>query len=423
MKKEIKSENWDFSESFPVFDSSMKDSYTILIPNMLPWHFDILNYIMRLEGYNTVILNNDDRSVIDEGLKRVHNDTCYPAVCVIGQYIDALKSGKYDLNKTAVLITQTGGGCRASNYLSLIRKALKIEFPSVPVLSLNFSGLEKGNGFDMTITLLKKIAYGVFYGDSIMTVYNQVKPYEINTGDTDRARTRCIEYVNSLYKKGGFNNIKKVHTYIFEKFKQVAVKKTEKIKVGIVGEIYVKYSPLGNNHLEEFLIKEGCEAVLPTLMDFILYCCINNLNDKKIYGNKNKMQIIFRFAYEYLKTKQKAIIKLFEKDKTYTPPHDIEHVRKLADKVINQGVKMGEGWLIPAEMAAFAEIGVNNVVCAQPFGCLPNHIVGKGVVRTVKEYYPNINIVPIDYDASATKVNQENRIKLMIATAKETEKH
>ena len=423
MKKEIDSQIIDFTETFPVFDPSMKDKYTILIPNMLPWHFDILCHIMRLEGYNTVILKNEDHSVIDEGLKRVHNDTCYPAVCVIGQYVDALKSGKYDLSKTAVLITQTGGGCRASNYLSLIRKALKTEFPSVPVLSLNFSGLEKGNGFEMTIPLLKKIAYGVFYGDSIMTVYNQVKPYEKNIGDADNARLDCVNFINDLYSNGGFNNLKKVHAYIFEKFKNVKVVKTEKIKVGIVGEIYVKYSPLGNNRLEEFLLKEGCEPVMPALMDFVLYCCINNLNDRKIYGNKNKMQILFKFAYEYLKSKQKAVIKLFEKDKTFIPPHNIEHVRKLADKVLNQGVKMGEGWLIPAEMAAFAESSVNNVVCAQPFGCLPNHIAGKGAARTVKQHYPNVNIVPIDYDPSATKVNQENRIKLMIATAKEMLNH
>ena len=409
----------DFTEDFLTFESNMKKDYTILIPNMLPWHFDILCHIMKLEGYNTVILKNENRKVIDEGLKRVHNDTCYPAICVIGQYIDALKSGKYDLNKTAVMITQTGGGCRASNYLSLIRKALKTEFPTVPVMSLNFSGLEKGNGFEMTIPLLIKIAYGIFYGDSIMTVYNQVKPYEVNEGDTDNIRKECVDKINSLFTNGNYKNLKKIHELIFDKFKSVKIVKTNKIKVGIVGEIYVKYSPLGNNRLEEFLLKEGCEPVVPSLMDFVLYCCINNINDTKILGNKNKSQILFKLAYEYLKAKQRAVIKIFNKDKTFKPMHEIEHVRKLADKVLNQGVKMGEGWLIPAEMAAFAESGVNSVVCAQPFGCLPNHIVGKGAARTVRNFYPKINIVPIDYDPSATKVNQENRIKLMIATAKE----
>lgn len=410
---------FDFTDDFLTFDSNIHKDYTILIPNMLPWHFDILCHIMRLEGYNTVILKNEDRKVIDEGLKRVHNDTCYPAICVIGQYIDALKSGKYDLNKTAVMITQTGGGCRASNYLPLIRKALKTEFPTVPVMSLNFSGLEKGNGFNVTLSLLIKIAYGIFYGDTIMTVYNQVKPYEIELGGTDLARKECVDYINNLFSKGDFKNLKKTHNYIFDRFKTVKVEKSKKIKVGIVGEIYVKYSPLGNNRLEEFLIKEGCEPVVPALMDFVMYCCINNLNDKIILGNKNKTQLLYKLVYEYLKGKQRAIIKLFNKDKTFVPMHEIEHVRKLADKVLNQGVKMGEGWLIPAEMAAFAEGGVNSVVCAQPFGCLPNHIVGKGAARTVRKYYPNVNIVPIDYDPSATKVNQENRIKLMIATAKE----
>lgn len=410
---------FDFTDDFLTFNPSIHKDYTILIPNMLPWHFDILCHIMRLEGYNTVILKNEDRKVIDEGLKRVHNDTCYPAICVIGQYIDALKSGKYDLNKTAVMITQTGGGCRASNYLSLIRKALKTEFPTVPVMSLNFSGLEKGNGFDITLSLLIKIAYGIFYGDTIMTVYNQVKPYEIEFGETDLARKDCVDYINKLFSKGDFKNLKKTHIFIFNRFKKVNIAKSNKIKVGIVGEIYVKYSPLGNNRLEEFLIKEGCEPVVPALMDFVMYCCINNLNDKVILGNKNKTQLLYKLVYDYLKGKQRAIIKLFNKDKTFVPMHEIEHVRKLADKVISQGVKMGEGWLIPAEMAAFAESGVNSVVCAQPFGCLPNHIVGKGAARTVRKYYPNVNIVPIDYDPSATKVNQENRIKLMIATAKE----
>ncbi len=409
----------DFSEEYPVFKAEMKRDYTILIPNMLPWHFDILNHVLRLEGYNTIILKNESRAVIEEGLKHVHNDTCYPALCVIGQYINALKSGEYDLDKTAVLITQTGGGCRASNYVSLVRKALKAEFPNIPVLSLNFSGLEKGNGLDLTISLLLKLAYGVFYGDTIMTVYNQVKPYEKHVGDADRARQNCVNYINDLYSHGKYKKLNSIHKYIFEKFKAVEIEKHDKIKVGIVGEIYVKYSPLGNNKLEEFLLSEGCEPVLPSLMDFIMYCCINNVNDKKIYGNKNKGQFVFNLVYKYLKSKQKKVIKLFLKDKTFIPMHDISDVRKNADKVLNQGVKMGEGWLIPAEMATFAESGINNVICAQPFGCLPNHIVGKGAARTVRKFYPSINIVPIDYDPSATKVNQENRIKLMIATAKE----
>jgi len=406
----------DFTTEYAVFDKSKK--YTILIPDMLPWHFDILNHVLKLSGYDTVILKNHGREVIDEGLKHVHNDTCYPALCVIGQYISALKSGNYDLEHTAVLITQTGGGCRASNYVPLIRKALKTEFPSVPVVSLNFSGLEKSNGLDLTLSLLRKIAYGIFYGDSIMTVYNQVKPYEINSGDANLARKECIEFVCKSFENRDFKKLKKIHTYIFNRFKKVEIQKTDKIKVGIVGEIYVKYSPLGNNNLEEFLIKEGCEPVLPSLLDFVMYCCINNINDKTLYNNTNRSQLVMSIVYKWLKAKQKKIIKLFSKDKTFVPMHDITCVRKLADKVIHQGVKMGEGWLIPAEMSAFAESGVNNVVCAQPFGCLPNHIVGKGSARTVKKYYPDINIVPIDYDPSATKVNQENRIKLMIATAK-----
>lgn len=422
MKKET-CEFVDFSDDFAKFSAQMKKDYTILIPNMLPWHFDILNHVMLTEGYNTEILKSEGRAVIDEGLKRVHNDTCYPALCVIGQYVTALKSGKYDLNKTAVLITQTGGGCRASNYIPLIRKALKSEFPTVPVLSLNFSGLEKGNGFDMTVSILQRLAYGILYADTIMTVYNQVKPYETQKGSTDEVRKICTKKIIDSLDNGKFKDLKGLHKFIFEQFNSVSVEKCSKIKVGIVGEIYVKYSPLGNNRLEEFLLSEGCEPVVPSLLDFVLYCCVNNLNDRKLYGRKTKGYLVFKFAYEWLRLKQKKVIELFKKYSTFMPMHEFNHLRSLADKVINQGVKMGEGWLIPAEMCAFCESGVENVVCAQPFGCLPNHIVGKGVSRTVRNLYPKANVVPIDYDPSATKVNQDNRIKLMIATAKENMKN
>ena len=206
---------------------------------------------------------------------------------------------------------------------------------------------------------------------------------------------------------------------MLDAFAAIPVSQVKKVKVGIVGEIYVKYSPLGNSHLEEFLLQEGCEPVMPALMDFILYCVVNNLNDAKFYGRKSIVTVIFRFVYKWLLKKQRAIIKQMKAHGRYEPLHDFEHLRGCADRVIHQGVKMGEGWLIPAEMAALCETGTENVVCAQPFGCLPNHIAGKGAVRVIKELYPNANIVPVDYDPSATKVNQENRIKLMLATARE----
>ena len=419
MQENEKKKTVDYTDDYPKFTPEMKGTYTILVPNMLPYHFDIIKHIVGRRGYRMEVLKNDSRAVIDEGLKHVHNDTCYPALCVIGQYLDALKSGKYDVNHTAVMITQSGGGCRASNYIPLIRKALKAEFPQVPVMSLNFSGLEKGNGIEMDLSLLLQLAFGIFYGDTLMTLYNQCKPYEKIAGETDRVREECFAESKKSFDSKGYKKYKKIIRRLIERFRQIDRKDEEKVKVGIVGEIYVKYSPLGNSHLEEFLLSEGCEPVVPALMDFVLYCIVNNINDTKFYGRTKKMGFVYSLVYKYAYHIQKQIIKIFVEDGTFEPPHDFQHLRRCADKVINQGVKMGEGWLIPAEMAALAETGTDNIVCAQPFGCLPNHIAGKGAVRALKNLYRDENIVPIDYDPSATRVNQENRIKLMLATARE----
>ncbi len=408
----------DFSDSYPVFTHDMKATHTILVPDMLPWHFGLFEHILHRHGYRVEVLHNEGRAVIDEGLKHVHNDACYPALCVIGQFLNALKSGKYDLGKTAVMITQTGGGCRASNYLPLIRKALKAEFPTIPVLSFNFSGLEKGSGFEMSLSIILEFAYATLYSDLIMSLYNQTAPYEQNAGDCQRVRAACMQTLKKRFSEGGYRKYKKNVNEIIAAFSAVPVKREKKIKVGIVGEIYVKYSPLGNSHLEEFLLGEGCEPVVPALMDFVLYCVINNLNDAKFYGKKSKTTFLYRIAYRWAYKKQKQLIGWTRRSR-YEPQHDFEHLRAYADRVINQGVKMGEGWLIPAEMAALCETGTVNIVCTQPFGCLPNHIAGKGASRAVKALFPDANIVPVDYDPSATKVNQENRIKLMLATARE----
>ena len=409
----------DFTRAYPVFTEEMKKTHTILVPDMLPWHFDLLVHVMERAGYRVEVLHNEGRAVIDEGLKHVHNDTCFPALCVIGQYIDALKSGKYDPDHTAVLITQSGGGCRASNYIPLIRKALQAEFPQVPVLSLNFAGLEKGNSLHLTFGDFLKLSYAIFYGDLIMTCFNQTKPYELHEGDTARVRGVCVEHCKKALDTGAYRSLKRQTRFLLEQFAAVPVSGEEKIKVGIVGEIYVKYSPLGNSHLEDFLLSEGCEPVVPALMDFILYCVINTVNDAKFYGKNRGAARLFRIAYRFLYGKQRKIIRLMKKQGRFEPLHDFEHLRRCADQVINQGVKMGEGWLIPAEMAALAETGTENIVCAQPFGCLPNHIAGKGAIRALKALYEHENIVPVDYDPSATRVNQENRIKLMLATARE----
>lgn len=401
-----------------MFDKSRKEEYTILIPDMLPIHFKLIMAIYKQYGYNMVLLQNNSRNVIDEGLKNTHNDTCYPALLVIGQFMDALKSGKYDLDHTALLMSQTGGGCRASNYIHLIRKAVSTSFPQVPVLSLNFSGLEKDASIDITPAIAMKLVYAVLYGDMLMLLYNQCKPYEINKNSTDELLARWQHRLGKLFNtKNKYLNTKSIYKAMLRDFAVLPRTKEKKPKVGIVGEIYVKYSPLANNDLNNFLLQEGCEPNVPGLLDFVLYCASDGINDMKLYGNKSGRNYLYKIGYDLLYKFQKQQIKIINEQGIFQPPHDFEHLRKCADKYISQGVKMGEGWLITAEMAALAETGTKNIICAQPFGCLPNHIVAKGMSRTIKEAYPDANIVAIDYDPGATKVNQENRIKLMLANA------
>ncbi|MGN0612533.1 MAG: 2-hydroxyglutaryl-CoA dehydratase [Porcipelethomonas sp.] len=404
--------------SYPVFRDEMKSEYTILVPDMLPVHFKLIISILEKYGYHVELLQTSTREVVDEGLKNVHNDTCYPALLVIGQFINALKSGRYDVNKTALMLTQTGGGCRASNYIHLLRKALKKEFPQVPVISLNLSGLEKGNGLSLSLPLLAKVAVSVFYGDLLMSLYNQCKPYEINEGDTEAVREKWQKKLVPVFNKREFLKIDKYCKMILDDFAAIKRRKEKKIRVGIVGEIYVKYSPLANNHLEEFLLSEGCEPIVPALMEFVMYCLAGTVADSKLYQSGGKGAMVSKIGYKLLHMFQKKFIRAIEEHGEFEAPHDFEHIRHLADKYISQGVNMGEGWLIPAEMAALAETGTENIICTQPFGCLPNHIVAKGMSRVIKQAYPDANIVAIDYDPGATKVNQENRIKLMLANAK-----
>ena len=403
--------------NYPVFKDEMKSEYTILVPDMLPVHFKLIISILKKYGYNVELLQTSTREVVDEGLKNVHNDTCYPALLVIGQFINALKSGKYDVNKTALMLTQTGGGCRASNYIHLLRKALTKEFPQVPVISLNLSGLEKGSSFSLSLPLLIKVAISVFYGDLLMSLYNQCKPYEINEGETEKVREKWQKRLIPIFDKREFLKIEKYCTLILNDFAKIKRRKENKVRVGIVGEIYVKYSPLANNHLEEFLLSEGCEPIVPALMEFVMYCLAGNISDSKLYQYGGKGTIVNKISYKFLYSFQKKFIKAINKHGVFEAPHDFEHIRHLADKYISQGVNMGEGWLIPAEMAALAETGTENIICAQPFGCLPNHIVAKGMSRVIKQAYPDANIVAIDYDPGASEVNQLSRIKLMLSTA------
>lgn len=402
------------------FTEDMIKTHTILVPDMLPIHFRLIISIFEAEGYKMELLQNRSRSVIDEGLKNVHNDACYPALLVIGQFMDALKSGKYDPDKTALMITQTGGGCRASNYIHLLRKAIDRNYPQIPVVSLNFSGLEKDSSFKITPVMFLKMFYAVLYGDLLMTCYNKCRAYEINKGQAEKVLNKWQKRLGNMFlKKSNFYlKLDRISNDIMNDFEEISLSSEKKIRVGIVGEIYVKYSPLANNHLEDFLISEGCEPVVPSLLEFVMYCAAGTFNDAKIYDNSTTQSHIYKLGYDLMYHQQKKLISIMKKHKVVEPFHDFEHLRKLADKYINQGVVMGEGWLIPAEMAALVQSGVENIICTQPFGCLPNHIVAKGMSRAIKKYNPDANIVAIDYDPGATRVNQENRIKLMLANAR-----
>ena len=400
----------------------MKEEYTILLPMMAPIHFNLIKNVFTHYGYKTVLLDTEGPEIAQVGLKYVHNDTCYPALLVIGQFIHALQSGKYDVNKTALMITQTGGGCRASNYIHLLRKALiKAGFDKVPVISLNLSGLEKNSGFSITIPMIRRMAAGLVYGDELMLLRNQIQPYELNVGEAQRLVDKWVTELSDQFAKGKGFTAKEIEDNmdkIARSFTEIKINRIPKIKVGVVGEIYVKYAALGNNNLEKFLAEQGCEVNLPGIMGFMLFKVDNRLEDIKLYGgNKIKYNVINALMI-YLTKLETSLIENVSKY-GFVPPSSYQHTKSLVDGVIGFGSKMGEGWLLTAEMLELTEAGYGNIVCAQPFGCLPNHINGKGMMRRIKSIDERANIVAIDYDPGAPRVNQENRIKLMLAVAKE----
>ncbi|MBQ5347634.1 MAG: 2-hydroxyacyl-CoA dehydratase [Ruminococcus sp.] len=405
-----------------LFTKEMKDEgYTILAPSMAPIHFSIIKNVFVHAGYNLELVDTTGPEIAQTGLKYVHNDTCYPALLVIGQLIHALQSGKYDVNKTALMITQTGGGCRASNYIFLLRKALKkAGFSQVPVISLSM-GMEKNPGFHLTVPLIRRFVAGLVYGDALMLLSNQTKPYEVKKGESMELVDQWVKQLTDDFAKGDSYRPKEIAVYldkICKSFSKIELNKTPKVKVGVVGEIYVKYARLGNNDLENFLAKQDCEVNLPGIMGFALFKVDNRLEDIRLYGGSRAKYQVCSVLFNYL-TKLESMVIKYSKKYGFTPPGEYAHIKKLVKPVIGYGSKMGEGWLLTAEMLELAESGYENIVCAQPFGCLPNHINGKGAVRKIKELNPKANIVTIDYDPGAPKVNQENRIKLMLAVGKE----
>lgn len=412
------------SATYVEFTKEMKEKgYTILIPTMLPTHFRLLVNVFESYGYHIELLNKTGPVIADTGLRYTHNDTCYPAILIVGQFVDAIKNGGYDPDRVALMMFQTGGGCRASNYISLIRKAMaKAGYAHVPVISFSLANLEKHSGFSLTPPMLLRMAYALLCGDLLMTLRNQCRTSELEKGASDALCAKWTAFIEKDMSKGGKVSYKKVKEYyrqIIGDFKKIPRSPEPHVKVGIVGEIYVKYSPLANNNLEDFLVSEGAEVVVPGLLDFFMYCVYNNLRDVELYGRGRAKKPVVEIAFRVLRRKQMDMINAIKENSDFTPPTPFIHTSTLAKGYIDTGAKMGEGWLLTAEMIELAESGTKNIVCAQPFGCLPNHIVGKGMMKPIKERNPDVNIVAIDYDAGATRINQENRLKLMLANAKE----
>ncbi|MBQ8548337.1 MAG: 2-hydroxyacyl-CoA dehydratase [Lachnospiraceae bacterium] len=402
-----------------IFTEKMREEYTILAPQMSPIHFRVLEPALRAQGYNVVVLDNDGRTAVDVGLKYVNNDACYPSLMVVGQIMEALLSGKYDLNKVAVMITQTGGGCRATNYIGFIRRALqKAGMGHIPVVSISTSGIEKNPGLTYTPKMLMGILQSIVYGDVFMRVLYRMRPYELEKGSAnalyEKWNATCCEAV----KHPKMSEFKKNIRGIIRDFDALPIDETlKKPRVGVVGEILVKFLPAANNYLVELLEAEGAEAVVPDLLDFFHYT-MYNANFKADYlGKSKKSKTLNNLIYEFLEKFRGTARKELEASKHFDAPARIDTLAKYAEDIVSTGNQTGEGWFLTAEMIELIHTGVPNIVCTQPFACLPNHVVGKGVIKELRRRHPESNIVAVDYDPGASEVNQLNRIKLMLATA------
>ena len=403
-----------------LFTKKMKSEHTIIAPNMSPIHFELLEKAFKLAGYQVVICPAIDRAAVDEGLKYVNNDACYPAIIALGQLVSALKSGKYDLNNTSVLITQTGGGCRATNYIAFLRKALvDAGFSQIPVLSLNPKGMEKNPGFKLTPSLIHRSMMSLVYGDLLMKVLYRVRPYEKVKGSAnklyDKWITNCKQALNSISIK----KFRETVLNIISDFEAFEIIPKPKPRVGIVGEILVKYHPTANNDVVSLVEAEGAEAVVPDLLDFFMYSAFGQEFKYKYLSGTKREQVIYRYAIKIMELYRTTYRNALKASRRFFPPQSIYKTSEGASKILSLGHQMGEGWLLTGEMVELMEQGINNIICMQPFACLPNHVTGKGMLRELKRVYPESNVVAIDYDPGASEINQLNRIKLMLFSARD----
>ncbi|MBR6514643.1 MAG: 2-hydroxyacyl-CoA dehydratase [Clostridia bacterium] len=405
------------------FSLKMKKEYTILTPSMAPIHFKILRPILLRQGFNVDIIDAEGPEVLQLALKYLHNDMCYPAMLTTGQMLAAITSGKYDPDKVAMVITQSGGGCRDSNYIHLMRKAFeKAGYPNVPFISANIWALELSPGVNPSPRTLLMAVAGLIYGDMIMILSNQVRPYEVNKGETDAMIDKWTDKIGKIFSRGkGFTvgAIKKTLKAIADDFASIKIEKTPKVKVALIGELFLKYSDPGNNHLEKFLAEQDCEVYVPSILGFGIYKTNGALEDLRLYGGNPIKRAVLEIAMKYMFFMEDILISAIEANPRFVAPERVNDLKKRAEGVIGIGNSMGEGWYLAAEMLEFADNGYENIVIVQPFGCLPCHVAAKGMINKVRRIDPRLNVVDIEYDPGATKVNQENRIKLMLVVAKE----
>ena len=420
--KNDESNDGNYGINKKIFTKEMKKDYTILCPQMAPIHFELLETAMRTAGYNLVLLRECTQKTVETGLKYVNNDACYPSILVTGQMIEALESGKYDPNKTALIMSQTGGGCRATNYIGFIRKALKdAGYPNIPVISFNVVGMEKVPGFKLTIPLLEKLLRGVLYGDLLQKMLTKNRAYEKNKGETQALFDKWMEKCKEILKNGNSKEFKQSIYDIVNDFEKIELDTSiEKPKVGIVGEVLIKYHPFGNNFVADLLEKEGAEVVLPDFMGFIKFMATHKVTFNSLLRTNPIVAKISKAAISLIDILEKDSKEALGKSKKdYLPPCNIWHLENTVKDILSIGNQTGEGWFLTAEMIEYIEHGIPNIICVQPFACLPNHVVGKGVIKTIREKYPNANISPVDYDPGASESNQTNRIKLLMTVAKD----
>ena len=419
-KKETSVGNYEQNKI--IFTKEMKKDYTILMPQMAPIHFELIEAAVKSEGYNIKLLKDCTPKTVETGLKYVNNDACYPSILTTGQMIEALESGEYDLNKTALIMSQTGGGCRATNYIGFIRKALKdAGFSNIPVISFNIVGMEKMPGFKITMGLMEKLLKCVIYGDLLQKLLMKNRAYEKNKGETERLFNKWLKNCKELSINSSNKTFKKSIYEIVNDFEKIELDLSkEKPKVGIVGEILIKYHPFGNNFVANVLEKDGAEVVLPDFMGFVKFMATHKITFNALLKTDKTKAKIFKFAIKLIDILEKDLkIALSNSSKNYLPPCNIWELESKVKDILSIGNQTGEGWFLTAEMIEYIEHGISNIVCVQPFACLPNHVVGKGVIKTIREKYPNANIAPVDYDPGASQSNQINRLKLLMTVAKD----